>query len=515
MEQIKENNISNKLLEQMNHINENIKKNKFSIILGDQIYEICTELRIKGKELEQTNKDDLDKFFSSIRLASCRESGELGLPCRLKILELLELRLMGWRNNLSHARYYARKERELEEFKNDEFYTLQSKTNSPSCASINSVSPKFINNEINNKETHNLYSKQMSNYSPPPLHRPISIDNSHTVFQSTTPIFPNQFNIPPPSLPSPSCFINPTLDTNKGMATPASFIFIPSQTGTLVPAPSAITGFTPTGSLGIFSSPPPPFNFTSIPPNFYKENNRLSNKNINISECGVSEFELIQPKIKTTPNLFREEINIRNSDSGKVMGVKGRRVALIEELSNTVISFQKVDPKCQNRQLTIIAEAQNAIECAKSLIADTIERNISPNRKPVKNEVNDIANPTGDKKNKTLIDCNEGQYKIIRDNDGYLKIASNDPSLLNLAQEAVNECLRQFSFNTKVNKDQQKQSENKEIKSTKEATLSNQKGKYVYDRDSMMEIRKMIQNDRSIMTEANKKLLKDLDIFCL
>uniref|UniRef100_A0A1I8BCY9 FLYWCH-type domain-containing protein n=1 Tax=Meloidogyne hapla TaxID=6305 RepID=A0A1I8BCY9_MELHA len=113
------------------------------------------------------------------------------------------------------------------------------------------------------------------------------------------------------------------------------------------------------------------------------------------------------------------------------MGVKGRRVALIEELSNTVISFQKVDPKCQNRQLTIIAEAQNAIECAKSLIADTIERNISPNRKPVKNEVNDIANPTGDKKNKTLIDCNEGQYKIIRDNDGYLKIASNDPSLLN------------------------------------------------------------------------------------
>jgi hypothetical protein len=62
------------------------------------------------------------------------------------------------------------------------------------------------------------------------------------------------------------------------------------------------------------------------------------------------------------------------------MGVKGRRVALIEELSNTVISFQKVDPKCQNRQLTIIAEKQNAIEYAKSLIFDTIERNISPNR---------------------------------------------------------------------------------------------------------------------------------------
>uniref|UniRef100_A0A914LRF7 Uncharacterized protein n=1 Tax=Meloidogyne incognita TaxID=6306 RepID=A0A914LRF7_MELIC len=93
----------------MNQINENIKKNKFSIILGDQIYEICTELRIKGKELEKTNKDDLDKFFSSIRLASCREDGELGLPCRIKILELLEIRLMGWRNNLSVKKFFKNK----------------------------------------------------------------------------------------------------------------------------------------------------------------------------------------------------------------------------------------------------------------------------------------------------------------------------------------------------------------------------------------------------------------------
>jgi hypothetical protein len=43
----------------------------------------------------------LDKFFSSIRFATCRENGELGLPCRIKILELLEFRLMGWKNNLS------------------------------------------------------------------------------------------------------------------------------------------------------------------------------------------------------------------------------------------------------------------------------------------------------------------------------------------------------------------------------------------------------------------------------
>lgn len=39
---------------------------------------------------------------------------------------------------------------------------------------------------------------------------------------------------------------------------------------------------------------------------------------------------------------LRHEMIIRNSDSGKIMGVKGRRVAAVEQLTNTVISFQKV-----------------------------------------------------------------------------------------------------------------------------------------------------------------------------
>uniref|UniRef100_A0A914NLI6 Uncharacterized protein n=1 Tax=Meloidogyne incognita TaxID=6306 RepID=A0A914NLI6_MELIC len=227
---------------------------------------------------------------------------------------------MGWRNNLSHARYYARKERELEELKNEDLFinTFQSKTNS-CTSSTNSISPKFTNNN----EINNLYSKQnfVSNknspQSPPKQQRTLSIDNSASDFQSTIPLFPAQFNIPPPSLPPPSCLIDPTIDNNTGMARPASFFFIPSQTSTFVPIPPAITSFNPTENLGMFSSPPPSFKF--IPPNFYKENNSLNNtnRNINVAEYGVSEFELLQAKIKTTPNLFREEIQIRNSDSGK------------------------------------------------------------------------------------------------------------------------------------------------------------------------------------------------------
>jgi hypothetical protein len=63
-----------------------------------------------------------------------------------------------------------------------------------------------------------------------------------------------------------------------------------------------------------------------------------------------------------------------------VMGVKGRRVAVVEELSKTVISFQKVDPKSKDRVLTITGSNEESLQYAKKLIEETIRRNVSPNR---------------------------------------------------------------------------------------------------------------------------------------
>ncbi|GMT28947.1 hypothetical protein PFISCL1PPCAC_20244 [Pristionchus fissidentatus] len=82
---------------------------------------------------------------------------------------------------------------------------------------------------------------------------------------------------------------------------------------------------------------------------------------------------------KPSKPVLREEITIRNADSGKLMGVKGRRVALVEQISGSVISFQKVtDPKSKQRTLTITATDMESIEKAKELIEDTIRRNASP-----------------------------------------------------------------------------------------------------------------------------------------
>ncbi|XP_011496495.1 PREDICTED: uncharacterized protein LOC105361091 [Ceratosolen solmsi marchali] len=79
-------------------------------------------------------------------------------------------------------------------------------------------------------------------------------------------------------------------------------------------------------------------------------------------------------------NYCKDEVVIRNSDSGKVMGIKGRRVHMIEELSETIISFQRVNPGAKERLVQITGTSEDKIYYAKDLIKDTIQRNASPVR---------------------------------------------------------------------------------------------------------------------------------------
>jgi len=79
-------------------------------------------------------------------------------------------------------------------------------------------------------------------------------------------------------------------------------------------------------------------------------------------------------------NYCKDEVVIRNQDSGKVMGIKGRRVHLIEELSETIISFQRVSPGARERLVQITGPTDENISQAKHLIEETIRRNASPVR---------------------------------------------------------------------------------------------------------------------------------------
>jgi len=85
-----------------------------------------------------------------------------------------------------------------------------------------------------------------------------------------------------------------------------------------------------------------------------------------------------QPTKIPGKNYYKDEVVIRNADSGKVMGLKGRRVHMIEELTETIISFQRVVPGARERLVQITGPGQENIVQAKGLIEDTIRRNQSP-----------------------------------------------------------------------------------------------------------------------------------------
>ena len=96
---------------------------------------------------------------------------------------------------------------------------------------------------------------------------------------------------------------------------------------------------------------------------------------------------------------------IRNADSGKVMGLKGRRVHMIEQLTETVVSFQRVVPGARERLVQITGPGNDNIVQAKLLIEETIRRNQSPiPRDDIMGSPNDsLGSCEGDTRRNTLI----------------------------------------------------------------------------------------------------------------
>merc|ERR1719350_1887291 len=95
-------------------------------------------------------------------------------------------------------------------------------------------------------------------------------------------------------------------------------------------------------------------------------------------EVVASSGRFPQPTKIPGKNYFKDEVVIRNADSGKVMGLKGRRVHMIEQLTETVVSFQRVVPGARERLVQITGPGHDNIVQAKLLIEETIRRNQSP-----------------------------------------------------------------------------------------------------------------------------------------
>ncbi|EEB17349.1 conserved hypothetical protein [Pediculus humanus corporis] len=157
-------------------------------------------------------------------------------------------------------------------------------------------------------------------------------------------------------------------------------------------------------------------------------------------------------------DFYTFEVVIRNSDSGKVMGIKGRRVHIIEELSETVISFQRVTPGTKERLVQITGPSAEKINYAKQLMEETINRNASPIRSELldkekhgsNSSLNSDTSENGSlnefSKRTTLLhsfstnDATIGEYKYtVTIGDDTLKITGTNPDLVTIAKLVLDE----------------------------------------------------------------------------
>jgi len=151
---------------------------------------------------------------------------------------------------------------------------------------------------------------------------------------------------------------------------------------------------------------------------------------------------------------FKDEVYIRNADSGKVMGVKGRRVHMIEEMSDTIISFQRVLPGSLDRLVQITGTVPNNVAQAKVLMEDTIRRNQSPlpdgdshsNRASVDQAISGSSRPTSVSGSghsgtaMTLPHPGENEYKFsVKVGDDILRISSTNLQLVKSAKILLEE----------------------------------------------------------------------------
>uniref|UniRef100_A0A915EGT2 K Homology domain-containing protein n=1 Tax=Ditylenchus dipsaci TaxID=166011 RepID=A0A915EGT2_9BILA len=389
------------LLQLMSQVGVSIKAGDFSSQLAENIFVLCQQLKTYGQHLEQTNKNDLNRIFVSLRQACCRDNGQLGTPCRLKMMELVELRAMGWRPNYSHTQYYLnRPEQNTATNTSGQKQNQQQATTPQTSGQFNST--QFTAQSFVPSNT------QALNYCVPLQLLPCPLRSTSTNGCWPNPIMPvaNPFMPQSPHMQLSGLarggvppLISPENDwQNRQMAAYIQNATLLSKSQSSTPNSPLLGGIRHLNMAG-----------------------RMDTSNISTKSNKCQQL--------------REEMTIRNCDSGKIMGVKGRRVALVEELSKTVISFQKVETKNKDRVLTITGTNQESIQQAKLLIEDTIRRNVSPIRLLTTSDV------AANEDNNAEEEEEDPGISIETSKDGTLKLCCADPEVLQAAQAALSDYL--------------------------------------------------------------------------
>jgi len=114
-----------------------------------QLQLLSANLKIRGPTLELSHKDQMDKLIQSL-MAACNKSDSLDLVARIHMLEIIELRSMGWQPNENVTNYYKQKLVQIECKNNSNAGRSQT---APVSLNSNSSSPNPFSKSFETKMT--------------------------------------------------------------------------------------------------------------------------------------------------------------------------------------------------------------------------------------------------------------------------------------------------------------------------------------------------------------------------
>lgn len=100
------------VIQELESLYINITNGNFDKSTAVSIIKVCNQLKLKGQEIETLYKEQLDRYFVILRNASRDE--RIDMLCRMRLLEVIELRAMHWKINENVINYYKQKFIELE-----------------------------------------------------------------------------------------------------------------------------------------------------------------------------------------------------------------------------------------------------------------------------------------------------------------------------------------------------------------------------------------------------------------
>lgn len=95
------------VIKELGNLNLTITNGNYDKNTNTAVVKLCSQLKFWGQQLEDKYKDQLDRYFETLRNAS--RSDLLGIHARTHLLEVIELRAKTWKNDQNQETYYKQK----------------------------------------------------------------------------------------------------------------------------------------------------------------------------------------------------------------------------------------------------------------------------------------------------------------------------------------------------------------------------------------------------------------------